>query len=146
MTEKEIEFFTSFQYPEYKELLMTFLTLASTVFTASLVFAERFVIAGERLSARQAPILLAWAFLLAAVGAAGFSLFKLFIAAELVFGGAAAVYDAGYRSLMDSMRNFADIGGVCFGLGLAALGSAALTKILRRSGAPSVSPPEKAEA
>ena len=78
---------------------MTFLTLSSTVFTASLVFAERFVIAGE-----------------------------------LVFSGTAAAYDAGYRILMDSMKSFADLGGMCFGLGLAALGSAALTKVIRQPG------------
>ena len=130
MNEKEIAQFIQFYYPEIKELTLKFLTLVTTVFTVSMVFAEKFVFNGQGLSRRHAPLLLSWILFFFALALGGFGLYQLFMAAEVAHGQIVYEYHADLRSLMRSVYGFLDVAGMCFGLGLIGLAYSALRKLI----------------
>ncbi len=130
MNEVEITQFTQFYYPELKDLLLKFLTLVTTVFTLSMVFAEKFVIGNQRFSSKHTPILLSWILFFFAIAAGGYALYQLFIAAEIAHGEVIYKYNMDLKDLVRSVYRYSDIGGLSFGFGLIGLAISAFVKLL----------------
>lgn len=114
--EPTLEAFKSFEYPETKQLLVTFLTLVTTVFTVSLVFAEKFLDSQTR---RDGTVLyVSWGLLFLSLVLGGVSLHQLHIA------GILAYRTGELSSWVAALRNaylWGEVAGVVFAGGLVTL-------------------------
>lgn len=123
-----LEAFKTFLYPETKELLATFLTLVTTVFTLSMVFAEKFLTIGSGKIDRFV-LFLTWGLFFLAIISAGWALHQLHIA-----GGCAYLPCLKENMISVGLRNallFGEIGGALFGCGLLGLAFTAFRRLTR---------------
>jgi hypothetical protein len=87
------ELFLSFHYPEIKELTVTFLTLCSSIFTFSVVFAEKLVPPKSVKQRGYIALYTSWAFFIITLILGGHGLLRLLIAADLAKGGELIIGD-----------------------------------------------------
>ena len=120
-----LEAFKTFEYPETKELLVTFLTLVTTVFTVSLVFAEKFLGSNSKLD--RTLLFFSWGSFFLALVLAGVSLHQLHIA------GICAYRECPLQGVTATgLRNaylYGEAGGVVLGLGLVGIATTAFRRL-----------------
>jgi len=126
MNPEALEAFKTFLYPETRDMLMAFLTLVTSVFSISMVFAEKFV--GTQSSKIDRVILfLTWGLFFLAIVSGGWALHQLHIA-----GSYAYMPSDDERIVAVMFRNAilrGEIGGVLFGFGLLGLAFAAFRRV-----------------
>jgi hypothetical protein len=100
------ELFLKFHYPELKELTLTFLTLNSSIFTFSVIFAEKLVHLDKRKSKGNISLYASWALFLIALILGGIGLMRLLVAADFAQGGDLILGDFFYGSKPDDFFDY----------------------------------------
>lgn len=127
--------FLEFHYPEIKDLTVTFLTLTSSIFTFSVVFAEKLVPIKKVKQSGYLSLYVSWAFFIFALIFGGLSLLRLFVAADLAHGGdliKGDIYFGGAGNFEDYVAGiYSQLfgSGVCFVIGLVLLAVSAFYKL-----------------
>ena len=133
------ELFLSFHYPEIKELTVTFLTLCSSIFTFSVVFAEKLVPSQPIKQRGYLALYASWTFFIIALIFGGHGLLRLLIAADSARGGDLISGDlffggnTNFSSYLIGVYSQLFIAGVCFVGGLTFLAVSAFYKLFKRS-------------
>jgi hypothetical protein len=127
----EYDVFLKFYYPEIKDLTIKFLTLVSSVFTLSVVFAEKVVILTPPTSKRLIPIVSSWILFVIAFVLGGYGLWKLFVLGEIANGVLLTYeYKGTFAGRLEHVHLALNVAGVSFVLGLIGLGISAGTKLV----------------
>jgi hypothetical protein len=129
-TSEEVERFNKFYYPEIKDLTVKFLTLVVSVFTFSIVFADKIVVMTPPIGWHHVPIIISWVFFSIALALGGYGLWLLFVCGEIANGSIIFKYD---RDLIDTLRvvyTRLDLSGYAFGIGIILLALSALVKLI----------------
>jgi len=133
------ELFIELHYPEIKELAVTFLTLTSSIFTFSVVFAEKLVPPKAVKQRGYIALYTSWAFFIITLILGGHGLLRLLIAADLAKGGDLIHGDLffsganNFGSYVLSVYSQLFISGVCFVVGLILLAVSAFYKLFKQS-------------
>lgn len=133
------ELFIELHYPEIKELTVTFLTLTSSIFTFSVVFAEKLVPSQSVKQHGYLALYISWAFFIITLILGGHGLLRLFVAADFAKGGILNLGDLFYSGVGDfgsyvfNVYSQMFISGVCFVGGLILLAVSAFYKLFKRS-------------
>lgn len=131
------DIFLSLHYPEIKDLTVTFLTLTSSIFTFSVVFAEKLVPSQPKKHRGYLALYASWAFFIITLILVGYGLLRLFIAADLAKGGDLIngdlffVSNTIFSSYVLSVYSQLFTAGVCFVGGLISLAVSAFYKLLK---------------
>ncbi len=126
--EEQFSLFMKFYYPEIKDLTLKFLTLDSSIFTFSVVFAEKVVDLSSPFSKRHLTIILSWILFLLSIIFGGIGLWRLFAAAEIANGSLVVQYNIEFLPLLRSIYNVLDVAGFLFVGALIMLAVSAITK------------------
>ena len=133
------ELFLSLHYPEIKELTVIFLTLCSSIFTFSVVFAEKLVPPQPVKQRGYLALYTSWAFFIITLILGGYGLLRLLIAADLAKGGDLINGDlffggnTNFSSYVIGVYSQLFIAGVCFVGGLILLAVSAFYKLFKQS-------------
>lgn len=120
--------FLTYQYPELKELTLAFLTLVSSVFTFSVIFAEKLTKDEGDRSRGLFVLCMAWAFFLAAIVMGGVGLSHIFYLGDIAKGN--PIFNLGYEPNVFLVKTSMELftAGALFVIGMALL---ACTAFLR---------------
>ena len=113
-------------YPETRDMLVAFLTLVTSVFSISMVFAEKFV-AADGGPVDRGILYVTWGLFFLAIALGGWALHQLHIAGSLVYMGS-----DNQSAVTSAFRNtlaWGETGGAFFGLGLLGLAFSAFRRI-----------------
>jgi hypothetical protein len=100
------ELFLKFHYPELKQLTVTFLTLTSSIFTFSVVFAEKLVSAKPGKRHGQLSLYASWLLFILALIFGGFGLLRLVVAADMAQGGTMVFGDLLYGGKAKDLSDY----------------------------------------
>jgi hypothetical protein len=131
-TPEQIELFNQFYYPEIKDLTVKFLTLVVSIFTFSVVFAEKVVVLTPPIGWRHVPIIVSWVLFSSAPALGGYGLWLLFVAGETSHGSLVYFYGWDLVELLRTVYTTLDLAGFAFGGGVILLAISALSKLLHR--------------
>ena len=132
------ELFISLHYPEIKELTVTFLTLCSSIFTFSVVFAEKLVPKQPIKQSGYIALYTSWAFFIITIILGGHGLLRLLIAADLANGGQLILGDLFFGGVRDfssyvfSVYSQLFLSGIFFVGGLILLAVSAFYKLFKQ--------------
>ena len=133
------DIYLSLHYPEIKGLTVTFLTLTSSIFTFSVVFAEKLVPPQPVKQRGYLALYASWTFFIMTLILGGYGLLRLFIAADLAKGGD-LIYgdlffgsDTNFNSYVLSVYSQLFTAGLCFVGGLIFLAVSAFYKLFKLS-------------
>ena len=132
------ELFISLHYPEIKELTVTFLTLCSSIFTFSVVFAEKLVPQQPIKQSGYIALYTSWAFFIITLILGGHGLLRLLIAADLANGGQLILGDLFFGDVRDfgsyvlSVYSQLFLSGIFFVGGLILLAVSAFYKLFKQ--------------
>ena len=122
--------YLTFYYPELKQLVSTFLTLVSSIFTFSVIFAEK--LSARRDHGTKGILLLgsAWVLFIIALILGGLGLLLIFNIADIIYGyQISSILNKDADGTFVTALTVLDIAGFCFVGGLIMLGVSALFKL-----------------
>jgi hypothetical protein len=130
--EEQFKLFMSFYYPEIKDLTIHFLTLASSIFAFSVVFAEKIVTLEPPFTKSHYPIIISWVLFATSLVLGGLGLWWLYTAGEIANGSLVLQYDIDFRQLLRNVYRALDLAGFCFVGALIMLAISAFTKLRKQ--------------
>ena len=133
------ELFIQFHYPELKNLLLNILTLSYSIFTFSVVFAEKFIEKENKKNRGRISLFSAWIFFICSLIIGGIALVRLVIAGDFAHGGQIISRGNFYWGHINSIEqhlidvySFSFVAGVCFVTALSLLAVSAFYKLFKK--------------
>src|SRR4051794_12704419 len=131
-TPQQLELFNTFYYVELRSLTMSFLTLIVSVFTISVVFAEKVVVLTPPIRWRHVPIILAWVLFSIALALGGLGLMWLYVCGEIAHGSLIIATKWKLFPLLGIVYKVLGVAGLAFGGGIVLLAFSAVLKLFQQ--------------